>query len=117
MRLPWDRPVKPDVWRHAYEAAEEHVTALRDEIKRLTDIIVEMRREGFNPGPPPEAYREVTPDLPSGVMQAIHARAAEGTDLYRTLVKGARQALAPDGSNAEDVARLVYVGGEHEEDE
>jgi hypothetical protein len=123
VRLPWVSRDRYDALERTnarldenYEYAESAAIRAEAEVKRLTDIIVDLKREGYNPSPR-ETPAQSLPELPDTIMSAIHKRAQPNSQLYRELVGWARSALSPDGGNSEDVATMVYRGADTEEDE
>ena len=95
----------------AYERLlQETIKFLREENARLTDTLIEMKREGFQFNPAPE-IPEKQPMLPPDVMVAIHEVAEPHEQLYGEMVAYAQMLL--DSSNEPlDVADMIRNGGD-----
>lgn len=82
-------------------------------VERLTQLIAELRREGFQPPAEPPALPEVTENLDAAVRMAIGKVAKPGTLLYRQEAEHA-QAMLEAGRNADEVADEIRRGGHYE---
>lgn len=82
-------------------------------VERLTEIVAELKREGFQPPAEPPALPEVTENMDAAVRMAIGKVAKEGTLLYRQEAEYA-QALLKAGRNPDEVADEIRRGGQYE---
>lgn len=117
MRLIWGDEERNLVG--AYErmsVLEDTLEESENERRRLLDIIVGMKRDGFQP---PVALPEKGPseELDSRLIRAVEAKARPGESLYGELMTHA-DALLRSGMDVEDVIKDINRGGAYpEEDE
>lgn len=111
MKWPWASLAQCDQWAAVYIAEVNH---LRNEVRRLTDIIVELRREGFQPPARPSDLQPVEDDLPDEVKLAIAGRAQGLPEVERELV---RYAHSMKGTEPATIADRIWRGSDPEEDE
>ena len=90
-----------------------HVNQLAQMLHDLTRQLVELKREGFMPPPPTGEITSMTAP-PDVVMAAIGERAAEGTELYRALVKYATTELRKEGADPAAIADRILRGAEED---
>jgi len=111
------------VWaeRCAYSKLCEKFAVTADkrdtEIQRLTDVIVQMRREGFNPLPSGGNMEVLDLDLDQGIMDAIAQRSTDGSELSARLTKWALAAMREKGADPEEVSQMILKGGSPQEEE
>lgn len=82
-------------------------------VERLTEIIAELKREGFQPPAESPVLPEVAENLDAAVRMAIGKVAKPGTLLYRQEAEHA-QALLKAGRNPDEVADEIRRGGQFE---
>lgn len=98
----------------AVEGLKAELSDAKSEVRRLTDIIVSMKRDGFQPPPIPESFeRAMTQamenDLPNAVLDALDEIGLTGAQLEQHK-DWARRRLRRE-KNAEIVAEELLAGG------
>lgn len=103
--------VQRDFYQTDVERTLVQLAEARAEIRRLTDVIVEMRREGFNPGAPATTVETAPAEtLPREVRDAIAARAEPGTPLHHELTEDAWKMLQQEKRSVEQVVTITRFG-------
>lgn len=98
------------------ETLIHQLAAERERYVALVAVLIEMKREGFQPPERPEQLEEVSGSLPDAVLAAIADRAAPKSDLERDLMKWAGP-LVQAGGDPDRIARKILVGGDPQEEE
>jgi hypothetical protein len=95
---------------------QEHATFLRQqnedlraEITRLTNEIIELKRDGFARPQPHMAQQQTAPDVDPRILAAIRQMAPEGSRLESELVAFAQAQLLAE-NEIEDVADMILAG-------
>lgn len=80
------------------------------ENSRLTDQIIELKRDGFaRPAPAVVVEQKKAPDLHPSIMAAIRTMAPEGSRLEGELAQYAEAALLAE-QEPEDIADMILAG-------
>lgn len=99
---------------HRAEASASWLTGqlaeANSERARLLDLIVEMKREGFHPAPPPEQLEALTLTVPEAVELTIRDRAHKGSELESELRRWSAE-MIQGGADPQAVADLILKGG------
>lgn len=103
-------------WAAECDVLAHQLAIERDRYAALVAVLIEMKREGFQPPERPEQLEEVSGSLPDAVLAAIADRAAPKSDLERDLMKWAAP-LVLAGGDPERIARKILVGGDPQEEE
>lgn len=118
MRLPFvSRRAYDDMWRRCQEledaagAAAEHARSERAEVRRLTDLLLDMKRDGFTRPAPDAPAPEPDKPLPEAVRDVLAWLRREGftDDEIRTEERTAR-ALLDSGMDDAAVAATLQHG-------
>lgn len=89
------------------------VQQLRDEraeSRRLTDTIVELKRDGFHPPGAVDQVQPVDLTVPDAIELAIRQRAPKGSELEGELRRWSLEMLRGNRSE-EEVAKMILRGG------
>lgn len=85
------------------------------ENRELVQQIVELKREGFHPAPPPDPLQPVGEPVSDAIEQAIRERVPPGSALERQVREFARRQLAAQ-ADEQSVVRAIMAGGDIDDD-
>lgn len=92
----------------AFAEIREQLSWLRIQNDKLTEQIVEMKRDGFA-RPTPQMAHEIAAPMDDRIMAAIRSLAPEGSRLEGELMQFANAALLAD-EEIEDIADKILAG-------
>lgn len=82
--------------------------------RELTQTLVDLKREGFQPAAAPDVLAPVETGVPDAVELAIRQRAGKGTSLEQELRRWGAEMIR-GGAEPEAVATMVLQGGGDED--
>lgn len=98
-----------------WDGIQAELSWMREQNEKLTERLVELKRDGFARPTPSIAREAMEPEVDDRILAAIRARAPEGSKLERELITFANAQLLAEGE-IEDIADTILAGGFGDED-